>query len=560
MLRLALSAALTCTCLAQAALTAQGTSGSPQSLTPPGLPVVQVPPMNPMTAEKAVLGKILFWDEQMSSDNTMACGTCHRPGSGGSDPRSAVHPGYDGVTGSSDDVFGSPSIIRQSSSGDYLPDGTFGLGRQVTFRRPPSAVMSAFFPDGLFWDGRATGHFVDPVSGVTSIPVGGALESQSVGPPLDTAEMAHDNRDWNDITTKLASADPLSLASELPSDIVAALQGANGNYPALFHAAFGDPTITAERIAYSLATYQRTLVPDQTPMDAIRSGQASNTLLTVQQEQGMQLFFGQGSCSLCHGGQRLTSREFANIGLRPWQEDPGRMAVTGAFEDRGKFKTPSLRNVGLRSRLMHNGQFTTITEVIAFYARGGDFTDGQYDAIPNIVLNSSEEQALVAFVSVAFEDPRVGAETGVFARPTLQSEANPTPGSTYGTPWSGSGNGVPEWIAVSPPQIGNGAFKVGVKTGLGGAFAFLGISHSMAPPGTSISGIPMNVNHLDPALVLVGLTLSGSGASQGYATFRAPIPHDPALVGLTVYGQWWVQDPIAPSGFATSQGLELTVF
>ena len=70
----------------------------------------------------------------------------------------------------------------------------------------------------------------------------------------------------------------------------------------------------------------------------------------------------------------------------------------------------------------------------------------------------------------------------------------------------------------------------------------------------------MNVNPLDPALVLVGLTLSGSGASQGYATFRAPIPHDPALVGLTVYGQWWVQDPIAPSGFATSQGLELTVF
>ncbi|MEL6908320.1 MAG: cytochrome c peroxidase, partial [Planctomycetota bacterium] len=51
---------------------------------------LQAPPApaaNPTTPEKAVLGKILFWDEQLSSDGTIACGTCHIPGVGGGDPR-----------------------------------------------------------------------------------------------------------------------------------------------------------------------------------------------------------------------------------------------------------------------------------------------------------------------------------------------------------------------------------------------------------------------------------------------------------------------------------------
>ena len=46
------------------------------------LPPVPVPAENPITEPKRVLGKILFWDEQLSSDNTVACGTCHRPGQG----------------------------------------------------------------------------------------------------------------------------------------------------------------------------------------------------------------------------------------------------------------------------------------------------------------------------------------------------------------------------------------------------------------------------------------------------------------------------------------------
>src|SRR5262245_21326303 len=78
---------------------------------------------NPYSAEKAILGKILFWEEQLSSDDTMACGTCHRSAAGGSDPRAAPssaggngansrHPGRDGILGTGDDPHGSAGVVR----------------------------------------------------------------------------------------------------------------------------------------------------------------------------------------------------------------------------------------------------------------------------------------------------------------------------------------------------------------------------------------------------------------------------------------------------------------
>jgi len=550
---------LTLLCLPATSL-AQGPAGSGVGGTAPGLPPVQTPVVNEVTAEKAVLGKILFWDEQLSSDNTVACGTCHRSANGGGDPRAEVHPGSDGIYGNNDDIFGSPSMVRQDSNRDYTIVPTFGLEPQVTYRRASSMIMAAFFPDELFWDGRATGQFVDPQTGDVSISEGGALESQVLVPIMAADEMAHENRDWGQIAAKLASVEPLRFASNLPTDIVRALQGASGSYPALFQAAFGDPAITAERIAFAIATYERTLIPDQAPIDAIRAGQAPSTILTPQQEAGMEVYMGVGQCNLCHKGQTLASPSYANIGLRPWQEDAGRMAITGSFEDRGAFRIPSLRNVGLRNRFMHNGQFTTLDQVIAFYGRGGDFSDGQYDAIGNIFLTSSEQQSLTAFVSVAFDDPRVATETGVFSRPTLQSETGAGTGSSYGQSWAGSGGFTPEWIAVSPPQRGNSAYKVGLKGGLGGATAHLGIAPSAAPSGAFAGGVPLNINLFDPSLTSVTLTLSGSGHGNGHGTFHAPIPDDPSLVGLTLYGQWWVEDPGAVNGFATSNGLQLIVF
>ena len=79
---------------------------------------VPVPPENPITEAKRVLGKVLFWEEQMASDHRVACGTCHMPAAGGIDPRAitANHPGSDGVFGTSDDRIGSPECAGRTHS------------------------------------------------------------------------------------------------------------------------------------------------------------------------------------------------------------------------------------------------------------------------------------------------------------------------------------------------------------------------------------------------------------------------------------------------------------
>jgi len=327
-----------------------------------GLPPVPVPPENPITEEKRVLGKILFWEEQLSTDDTMACGTCHRPASATTDPRVGVHPGLDGTEGTPDDVHGSPGVVRQDEFGNPVPDPVFGTDVQVTPRATPSFLGTQWAPL-LFWDGRAGSEFIDPDTGLTAIAQGGALENQALAPLLNDVEMACENRNFTDVTAKLSTAVPLALATDLPADVAAAL-AFDPTYADLFTSAFGDPAVTPARIAFAIATYERTLIPDQTPWDAFVAGDPG--ALTPQQAQGWDVFRG-SRCSICHPPPLFTDNSFRNIGLRPIAEDAGRFDITGAPTDRGRFKVPSLRGAALRPRLMHNGRRTDIPNVIAFY-------------------------------------------------------------------------------------------------------------------------------------------------------------------------------------------------
>src|SRR5262245_4245589 len=101
---------------------------------PPPFPNVVAPPENQITESKRILGKLLFFDEQLSSDNTVACGTCHRPGFGGTDPRIARNPHTDSLINTPDDVLASPGVIRSDNSNRYLRDNVFGLLPQITGR------------------------------------------------------------------------------------------------------------------------------------------------------------------------------------------------------------------------------------------------------------------------------------------------------------------------------------------------------------------------------------------------------------------------------------------
>ncbi|MBK7973438.1 MAG: hypothetical protein IPK07_09220 [Deltaproteobacteria bacterium] len=386
---------------------------------PQGVPPVPVPAENPVTEAKRVLGKILYWDEQLSSDDTVACGTCHQPTFAGSDPRPATHPGNDGVLGTPDDKHGSLGVIRADESNAYFADPIFGLGPQVGTREASSVIGSQWAPQ-LFWDGRAGPSFTDPLSNVVAITQNGALEAQSAGPPVNDVEMAHENRDWSEIVTKLATAEPLALARDLPSDVASAI-AAHPTYASLFTSAFGDGTVTATRIAFAIATYERTLVPDQTPFDAFVAGNTNS--LTAQQQAGLDAFRNT-TCGACHRPALFTDNTFRNIGLRPIVEDGGRQGITGNPGDRGRFKVPTLRNVGLKREFMHTGQLTSLEEVLDFYLRANgqvQFPDNQDPLVAQIQIPPQQVPAVVDFLRNGLTDPRVAAGTFPFDRPTLSA-------------------------------------------------------------------------------------------------------------------------------------------
>ena len=511
------------------------------------------PPQNPTTPEKAVLGKILFWDEQLSSDGSMACGTCHMPGVGGGDPRiaaSPAHPGPDGIFGNADDVFGSPAVVRADDTGSFVPDATFGFDHQATGRNSPSMIAAAYFPQ-LFWDGRANGTFTDPLTGNVIIPTGGALESQSLEPIVSDIEMADEGRGWDAVVERLENAKPLALATNLPLDVDLAIF-IHQTYPALFTDAFGSPDITPVRIAFALAAYQRTLVPDQSKFDRVMRGQAT---FTQAENRGRGAFNSPGSrCNQCHAGTLFSDGGFHNLGLRPAAEDPGRRLVTGNFGDRGRFKTPSLRNVALRQRFFHTGApgINSLLDLLLFYDQdGGPFADNKSPILNGLNVPPPPRQDIIAFLNT-LTDPRVAAETAPFDRPTLWSERaqpNPLPLGTGSV--IGSSFFIPRTLVPSPAHSGNEGFRIGVSGGLGGAWATLYVRVITLP-----GGAPAPILRPGPA---GPVRLSGSGPGQGHATYADPRSVSPALVGLTYDAQWLIRDPFAPGGVSRSDMVRITV-
>ena len=528
------------------------------------LPPAPVPVENPLTPQKALLGKILFWEEQLSSDDTMACASCHQPEHGGSDgrvrrPNQPVNPGADGLVGTADDIRGSLGVVHRNAAGDFAPVPTFGLQTQVTGRSSNSAVGAAHHAE-LFWDGRASTVFTDPETQTVAIAFGGALESQSLGPILSTVEMGHDGRTWNDVRAKLQRIEPLRLATNITPDIAAGL-AAHPTYPALFASAFGDSAITARRIAFALASYQRTLNPDQTPWDRFMAGNAA--AMTPQQVQGWNLFQGNGRCGLCHTPPFFSDDFYHNLGIRPWQEDPGRMNVSQAMPDRGAFKTPSLRNAGLRPAMLHDGSMPALGDpagatnphsmVNLYLAGGGSFRDNLSTFLVPLNQNgvSLNDMLLIEdFVQNALTDPRVAQGLPPFDHPMLR-------GSRFGprTLSPGlAGATMPALIDHQPAFPGSVGYQVGLTGGTGGGLGFLGFALDAFTPPAFVGTLPI---HLGTTATGVLLPLQGTAGQPGYATWRTSIPNNQSLVGLYLYFQGFVQDTVSPGGIAASAGSEV---
>jgi cytochrome c peroxidase len=520
------------------------------------LPPVPVPPENPITESKRVLGKILFFEEQLSTSNVTACASCHVSGSGGTDPRLARNPGLDGILNTPDDKLASPGIVKADALNNFELDPVFGLRPQVTTRAANSNINAAYAPQ-LFWDGRALSTFTDPQTGQTAIASGGALESQCVNPPVSTVEMAHAGMDWSGIEQKLQRVRALDLATNIPPDVQAVLNTTR-SYRDLFRQAFGDDSITAARIAFALATYERTLIADQTPYDSFVAGNPG--ALTPQQQQGLQAFLSVGpqnasNCTACHVPPLFTDQSFRNLGLRPIAEDEGRQAVTANPANAGQFLVPSLRNVGLQKAFMHNGQFQSVGQVLAFYGgvRNNNPFPQNRDPVLNQVNVPPQIGPLIAdFIANGLTDPRVANQTFPFDRPDLsQSPARAADQVTLlpNTGVPGTGGAVPQIVIQAPPMVGNRDFKVGLNGALAGANARLGFSSN---PPTS--------GRIVPQSLFSAQQVGTAGAYAGVATQFWPLVAGQVSAGQVLFAQWFIDDPGAVGGQAVSAAARIPIF
>lgn len=308
-------------------------------LNDPGLLAADNTPFtNPVTDAGATLGRVLFYDKNLSKNKTIACASCHQQANGFSDPL-------------------------------VLSDGFEG-GK--TGRHSMGLVNARFYNNGrFFWDERAA-----------------SLEAQVLLPMQDPVEMG------------------------MTLDSVVGRVSALPYYSTLFTDAFGDETVSAERISRALAQYVRSIMSYQSRYDEGRAQVANPNQpfpnFTQQENQGKNLFFNPqlGGCAGCHGTEGFVAPGPRNNGLDATNvADQGVGGSSGNPAQAGLFKSPSLRNIALRAPYMHDGRFSTLLEVIDHYSTNIQDNPNlsaplrQPDgSIKRMNFTATEKAALIAFL------------------------------------------------------------------------------------------------------------------------------------------------------------------
>lgn len=154
----------------------------------------------------------------------------------------------------------------------------------------------------------------------------------------------------------------------------------------------------------SIAAFERTMISGNSRFDQYYY-QGKTNALNDSEKRGMDLFFSnKTNCSNCHAGFNFTNYEFANIGLYETYTDSGRTRITLSTADRGKFKTPTLRNIAVTAPYMHDGNINTLEEVIAHFNSGGKNHPSKDVLIKPLNLTTTEKTDLVNFLKTLTDD------------------------------------------------------------------------------------------------------------------------------------------------------------
>lgn len=167
----------------------------------------------------------------------------------------------------------------------------------------------------------------------------------------------------------------------------------NSQYRQAFKSIFGSDTITSQRIFYALSQFMITMVSNRSKYDEFL---INPQVYSESEQRGYTLF--QTHCSSCHAEPLLTDFSYANNGIDSIYSDLGRGRITLNSDDNGTFKVPSLRNVELTYPYMHDGRFTSLTEVIEHYSSGIKTSSVDSRLAGPLQLSTNEKEDLLAFL------------------------------------------------------------------------------------------------------------------------------------------------------------------
>jgi cytochrome c peroxidase len=315
-----------------------------------------VPPHNPMTVEKWILGKRLYFDPILSSDLTVSCATCHDPKHGFTDA-APVSTGIKGLKGG----MSAPTVINSAYHLLQFWDGR-AASLEDQAQGPVQNPVEMFDGEGHAWSRavvrcREKADLTKAFQRVFGTPVTRDGIAKAIATYERTVLSGNSIHDRAELAMRRRVEEDETGSSKL--EINAA------DYETVLKEAF------ASKDANALGALQLDVAKDAGKVKA--TAEALN--------RGRALFFGKARCNSCHVGDNFTDNQFHNLGVGVKDGKLpstllGRFAAqpTGAKDPEmiGAFKTPTLRALLSTAPYMHDGSEKTLEEVVDFYDRGGN--------------------------------------------------------------------------------------------------------------------------------------------------------------------------------------------
>jgi len=319
---------------------------------PPIQGQINTPATNPITNDGATLGRVLFYDKNLSANNTISCASCHKPELGFSD-----------------------TAVKSK-----------GFNGGLTGRNSMSLINARFYtPGSFFWDQRAA-----------------SLEAQVVAPIQDLVEMG---------MTLPALVTKLTTLTYYPVLFKKAFGDETINSDRISKALSQFVrSIVSYQSKYDAGRATFPAAPAPPPNAAF-----PNFTAQENRGKELFLLPTSG-CAACHGTETFVAPTEKNNGIDMNTVDRGFGAVSNNPNQDATFKVTSLKNVELSAPYMHDGRFKTLEEVVEHYSTGvkNHPNLSPQMKLPNgqprlLNLSAEDKAALVAFLKT-LTDRTVGTD------------------------------------------------------------------------------------------------------------------------------------------------------